>query len=177
MLRPRAVALIVMLLAGLAVLAAAAPAGAHTASSVVIEVLHTWAPDLPPVGAADPVIPVDPASLLLTAIVLGALVGLGIEGARRHPRRAMVLGLGLLLVIFAFEDGLHSVHHGFDAKQYDECTIAAASAHLSALSVDSVLATSVVLVATEGALETDPASPLPRLLDPHQGRAPPFATA
>jgi hypothetical protein len=175
--RPRAVALIAMSLAGLAVLGAAAPAGAHTAAPVVIEVLRTSAPDLPPVGAPDPVSPVDPASLLLPAIVLGALVGLGIEGARRHPRRALVVGLGLLLVIFAFEDGLHSVHHGFDAKQYDECTIAAASAHLSALSVDSVLATSVVQVATEGAVESDSASPLLRLLDPHQGRAPPLAAA
>src|SRR4030095_4113729 len=139
MLRPRALALIAMSLAVIAVLAVTVPAGAHTATPVAAEVLRTSAPDLPagavslpaaPVRhrgaptvprAAVPGTPVGPSSLLLSAIVLGALgIGFSVEAARRHPRRALVLVLGLLLAIFAFENGLHSVHHGFDPTPYRE---------------------------------------------------------
>ena len=167
-----------MFLAVLAVLGVAGPAVAHTASPVVAEVLRQSAPEIRPAaesGPVDPVTPVGPSSLL-PAIVLGVL-GLGVEGARRHPRRALVLALGLLLAIFAFENGLHSVHHGFDAKQHGECTIAAASANLSAVPVDGLLEASVVLIATAPTAEFDPAVPTARLLDPHQGRAPPPASA
>src|SRR6188768_383879 len=157
--RLRALALIPMLLAVLAVLATSGPASAHTASPVVAEVLRMSAPEIRPAaesGPIGPVTPVGPSSLLLAAIVLGAL---GLESARRHPRRALVLALGLLLAIFAFENGLHSVHHGFDAKQHSECTIAAASANLSAVSVDGLLEASVVLIATAPTAEFDPAAP------------------
>ena len=179
---PRALALIAVSVAVLAVLAATGTAGAHTASPVTAEVLWASVPEVQPAVAtapADPVTPVGPSSWLLAAIVLGALgsVGLGIEGARRHPRRALVLVLGLLLAIFTFESGLHSVHHGFDARQYNECTVAAASAHLSAVSADGVLEMSVVLIAAAPAAESDPASPPTRRLEPHQGRAPPLAAA
>jgi hypothetical protein len=176
MLRSRAVALIAMSLAVLAVLAATVPAGAHSASPLAAEVLRTSTPDIQPATASapvDPVTSVGPWSLLLAAIVLGALA-LGVEGARRHPRRA-VLGLGFLLAILAFENGLHSVHHGFDAKQYNECSIAAASAHLSAVSVEGVLDAFVVLIATPRTAESDLTAPPTRLLEPHQGRAPPLA--
>lgn len=170
-----------MFLAVLAVLGVAGPAVAHTASPVVAEVLRPSAPEIRPAaesGPVDPVTRVGPSSLLLAAIVLGALgLGIGVESARRHPRRALVLALGLLLAILAFENGLHSVHHGFDAKQHGECTIAAASANLSAVSVDGLLEASVVLIATAPTAEFDPAAPPARRLDPHQGRAPPLASA
>jgi hypothetical protein len=180
MLRPRPLALIALSLAVIAVLAVTVPAGAHTSSPVAAEVLRTSALEVQPgvaTAPADPVAPVGPSSLLLAAIVLAALgsLGLGIEGARRHPRRALVLVLGLLLAIFAFENGLHSVHHGFDPKQYGECAIAAASANLSAVSVDGVLESSVVLVVTAPTAVSDPVAPPTRLLEPHQGRAPPLA--
>ena len=162
-----------MFLTVLAVLAISGPASAHTASPVVAEVLRTSAPEIRPAAESGPI---GLTFLLVAAIVLGVL-GLGVEGARRHPRRALVLALGLLLAIFAFENGLHSVHHGFDAKQYGECTIAAASAHLSAVSVEGLLEASVVLIATAPTAEFDPAAPPARLLDPHQGRAPPRAAA
>jgi hypothetical protein len=185
MLRLRAVAPITVLLAVLAVLSVTVPAGAHTALPAAAEVLRTPSVDVRPTVDTVPVdtgalaSPVGLSSLLLVAIALGiiAAVGLSIEGARRHPRQALVLALGLLLAIFAFENGVHSVHHGFDAKQYDECTIAAASAHLSAISVDGVLETSVVLIAIDRTADFDPAAPPTRQLEPDQGRAPPLATA
>jgi hypothetical protein len=170
-----------MFLAVLAVLATAGPAAAHPVSPAAAEVLRASTPE---VRSAGGIVPVDPAapdgssSRLLAVIVLGVVgVGLGVEAARRHPRRALVVALGLLLTIFAFEGGLHSVHHGFDAKQYRDCTIAAATANLSAVSVDGLLQTSVVLIAAAPAAELDPAGPPARLLEPHQGRAPPLASA
>jgi hypothetical protein len=178
--RRRAVALIAVPLAVVAVLAASAPAGAHPASPVAAEMLRTPVPDIQPAAATapgDPIPPSSPWSLPLAAVVLGVLgcSALAIAGARRHPRRALVLGLGLLLAVFAFESGVHSVHHGLDAKQYNECSIAAASAHLSAVAVDGVLHASVVLIAARRTAEPDLAAPPTRLLEPHQGRAPPLS--
>ncbi|MGH7373260.1 MAG: hypothetical protein ACREJY_03450, partial [Candidatus Rokuibacteriota bacterium] len=89
----------------------------------------------------------------------------------------LVLALILLLTIFAFENALHSVHHGFDAEQYAECTIVAASAHLSAVSVDGVVETSVVLALAGRTAEPDRSLPSSRPLGPDKGRAPPVPTA
>lgn len=163
-------------LAVVALLSVTAPAGAHSgspgASAVGAPVLRSSAPDTPLVASA----PTDRSLPLLAAIALGAVgLGLGVEGARRHPRRALLLLFVLLLAVFAFEDGLHSVHHGFGAKQYGDCTIAAASAHLSAVSVDDVPAIAVVLIPAVATAVSDPASLPTRLLEPHQGRAPPLA--
>lgn len=185
MTRSCAVGLISVSLAVLAVLAVAVPAGAHPASPGAAEVLRTPAVNVQPAAGVAPVdgggpaSPVGPSWWLLVAIALGliATFGLSIEGARRRPRQPLVLALALLLAIFAFEDGLHSVHHGFDAKQYDQCTVAAASAHLSAVSVDGIFEASVVLVATERTADSEPAAPSIRQLEPDQGRAPPLATA
>ena len=177
MLGSRGVALITASLAVLAVLAITVPAGAHSASPSAAEVLRGIQPAVAS-ASADPVTSVGPSAVLLAAIVLGAIgITLGVASARRHPRRVLVLVLGLLLAIFVFEDGLHSVHHGFDPKQSSECAIAAASAHLSAVSIDGVVEAAVVLIAAAPAVEADPAAPPTRLLEPHQGRAPPLATA
>jgi hypothetical protein len=171
--------MLVVSLALLAVLAAAVPASAHTVQNIVAPALP--APDLPP---ALPAVAVDPGSLaspgdpswpLAGALLLS--LALGLAGARRRPRRALVLALVVLLTLFAFENALHSVHHGFDAKQRNECTIAAAAANLSAISVDGVPETSAILIPSERAAEPDLAPPPTRLLEPDQGRAPPFPTA
>jgi hypothetical protein len=102
---------------------------------------------------------------------------LAVTAARRSPRRALVLALVLLLTIFTFENALHSVHHGFDAKQYDECTIAAAAAHLSAVSVDGVVETSVILALAGRTAEPNLSLPSSRSLGSNRGRAPPVPTA
>jgi disulfide bond formation protein DsbB len=108
--------------------------------------------------------------------VAGALV-LGGLALRRGPRRAAVIGLVLLLALFAFEDALHSVHHGFDPKQAETCTIAAASGHVSGVAVDAVVGASMILMPVGQAVEPD-RSPLPlHRLAPDQGRAPPALPA
>jgi fumarate reductase subunit D len=184
MCRARTAVVLAMSLGVVAVAGAPVPAGAHTASqsaapvaapgsTAVVEIPRASTRDTAPAAAPAPV---GASSVLIAAIALGA-IGLGIEGMRRHPRRALVLVLGLLLAVFAFEDGLHSVHHGLDDKQYGKCAIAAASAHLSAVSVDGVLEMAAALVPSGPTAASDPASLPARLIEPHQGRAPPLATA
>jgi len=106
-----------------------------------------------------------------------ALSGLAALGARR-PRRNLALALALILAIFAFENGLHSVHHLNDQDRGESCAVASASQHVAGTEV------------VEGGLTGDapaPAEPTrvasvrvirsARSLGPHEGRAPPVAPA
>jgi disulfide bond formation protein DsbB len=174
--RSRTVALIGLLLAAFAALAATAPAAAHTVTPPVT----TPVAPTPDILAAPPPAPDEirgPESAAVPAWIVAGVLLLAVTVARRRPRRAVVLALVLLLTIFAFENALHSVHHGFDAKQYDECSIAAAAAHLSAVSVDGIFETSVVLAVAGRTAEPDLSLRSTRLLGPDQGRAPPVPTA
>ncbi len=85
------------------------------------------------------------------------------------------MALALLLCVFAFEHALHSVHHGFDPQQQEECTVAAASAHVAAVQGEDLGLSSVGLPVIGRAEAAPPASALARFLSPDQGRAPPSA--
>jgi hypothetical protein len=155
------------LLLALTVLAIAGPAAAHVPapvlSAAIIEAAP--APAIVPILSAPPVAPQLP--WYRPALALVALT------AWRRPRRAMVVTLAVLLCVFAFENALHSVHHGFDPKQQEECTVAAASAHLAAVQVDDPGLSSAMLPVVGRAEATSPASTSTRFLSPDQGRAPP----
>jgi len=154
----------------LALLALAGPAAAHvvspTAPAVVLPAPEALA--IIPVLTAAPAPPALPWYLpAALALVAGALW--------RRPRGALAVALTLLLCVFAFEHALHSVHHGFDPRQQEECTVAAASAHLAAVQVDDHGLSSVVL-AVIGRPDAAPLASAPtRFLSPDQGRAPPSA--
>jgi len=174
----RTVALIGVLLAVVVLLAASGPALAHLGAPTTPNAAPASpAPGTPPADAAvapeSP--PADSPGLTpwIAAVVL-LLAGLLL---RRFSRRTLVLSLVLLLTLFAFENALHSVHHGFDPKQADACTLAMASTHLSAVTVDAVVETSIILAAAGHATQPGRA-PLPaRRLGPDQGRAPPAQAA
>ena len=175
----RTVALIGVLLAVVVLLAASGPALAHLGAPTTPNAAPASpAPGTPPADAAvapeSP--PADSPGLTpwIAAVVL-LLAGLLL---RRFSRRTLVLSLVLLLTLFAFENALHSVHHGFDAKQQgDPCTLAMASTHLSAVTVDGVAEASIALAPAGHATQPAPA-PLPaRWLGPDQGRAPPAQAA
>lgn len=86
----------------------------------------------------------------------------------------VALALALLLGVFAFENALHSVHHGLDPAGATGCAIAAASAHLAATTVDAVIsADPVTFPAEDGGIESRLAMPAVRFLCPDQERAPP----
>ena len=154
----------------LALLAIAGPAAAHvvspTASAAALPMPE--APATIPALAAAP----SPAGL---PWYLPAALALGVLTAWRRPRRALVVTLAVLLSVFAFENALHSVHHGFNPKQQDACTLAAASAHLAAVQVDDPGLSAVVLPVVGRAEAAPPASTPTRFLSPDQGRAPPSA--
>lgn len=167
---PRSPHAFLSLLLALAILVIAGPAAAHVIPSAALAAVlqASEAPAIVPILTAAPALSVLPW-YLPAGLVLGALV------AGRGPRRAVVLTLALLLCVFAFENALHSVHHGFDAKQQEECTVAAASAHLAAVQIDDPGLSSVALPVVGQADATSPASAPIRFLSPDQGRAPPFA--
>ena len=179
--------LVTVLLAALALLAASGSVAAHPAprapTSDSAATLPTSLPaDLP--ADLDVVVPPPPAPSEApdwTGLAPLALAGLLFLGAmvaiiRRWPRQAFVMSFVLLLTIFAFENALHSVHHGFDAQQYEKCAVAAVSAHLAAISVDGVVETAFVLAVARTSAEPDLSSPAIRLLGPDQDRAPPLPT-
>lgn len=153
------------LLAVLSLVSVAAPAAAHPGLTPVastparIDVIE-------PVLAAAPAMPPLPLHLLIALALLGAAAWL-------RPRRTVAVVLALLLSVFAFENGLHSVHHGFDAKQYRDCAIASASAHLAVVEADCATdAVQITLVAERPTDSASAAAPS-RIPRPAQGRAPP----
>ncbi|MGH7386541.1 MAG: hypothetical protein ACREKG_15285 [Candidatus Rokuibacteriota bacterium] len=168
MLRLRRVS--VPVLVALALLALAGPAAAHVAAPPPAAALQaTDANAIIPILSAAPAPPALPW-YLAAGLALGALT------AWRRPRRALVVTLVLLLCVFAFEDALHSVHHGFDVQQQEQCTVAAASAQLSAVQVDGIGLCSGALPVIGEADTARPAFALTRFLNPDQERAPPSAT-
>jgi hypothetical protein len=104
-----------------------------------------------------------------------AIVAAAVALGSWRPRRAAALALVLLLAVFAFEDGLHSVHHGMNPAQASSCPIAAAATHLNATPVDGVAPCDVVLPVVTLAAETSPSDPIAHLASPEQGRAPPYS--
>lgn len=158
------------LLLALAVLAMAGPAAAHAPGPV----LAAATPEAALAPAIVPILSAAPAPPALPWYLPAALALVGLTAWHR-PRRALVVTLAMLLCVFAFENAVHSVHHGFDAQQQEACTVAAVSAHVSAVQVDDPGLASVVLPVV-GQAAHDPATSTPtRFLSPDQGRAPPSA--
>ena len=75
--------------------------------------------------------------------------------------------------MLAFEDGLHSVHHGLDQAQASSCPVAAAGTHLSATPVDAIAPCDVILPVVALTVGDVAVAPDPRPASPERGRAPP----
>ena len=157
----------VLVLAILALLGAGEPVWAHTGLPAQIAA----EPDAALPGLALSAEPEAPG--LSWPLVLAALVSLALGW--RRPRRAFAFALILLLALFAYEGGLHSVHHGVDAKQMARCPVAAAAVQLSATPIACVASVDLVPPIVALAPRTDHAVLLARFLSPDQGRAPPSA--
>jgi hypothetical protein len=104
------------------------------------------------------------------------LAGLVIAAVVSWPLRrgAVAPALAALLVVFAFEDALHSVHHGFDPAETADCVIAVASAHVPATTIDAAPVADLAALSGEDArLEPHRASLPARPPSTDQERAPP----
>lgn len=174
---PRARFSLILVLVSLALLSTAAPSWAHTddGASLSTNAATARGSEVPPASdgalrqltrSAAPETPGLPGLALLGALIAVAL------GLRR-PRRTLVFALVLLLAIFAFEVGRHSVHHLGAQSQLNTCAVAVAAAHLTATAADEGGAVEVILPALAIVTEVSQTDPVTRLLSPVQGRAPP----
>jgi hypothetical protein len=108
--------------------------------------------------------------------LVATLAGLTALGARR-PRRKLALALVLLLAIFAFENGVHSVHHLNDQDRGEQCVVASASQHVAGTEVDGVRAADAPAPAEPALVSPVRIIRSARSLGPHEGRAPPVSPA
>src|SRR5690348_11982408 len=157
-----------------------APALAHPALETTVGPSAPTPIVVPPMApstmawSAAPTPPVVPWAAMLAAAA--ALIV-----AWRRPRRALALAIVLILGLFAFENGVHSVHHLNDLRHLDDlrsgltCHVAAASAHLSGTPVDVATHESLVLPSYESVVVHAQPAVDARSLSAHQGRAPPLS--
>jgi hypothetical protein len=149
------------------------PASAHPTPELSTElaVATSSAPTL--AWSSAPAPPTIPWPLMLTVAAVLIVAG-------RRPRRALALAIVLILAVFAFENGLHSVHHLNDPRHPDDlrsgaqCSVAAASAQLAGTPADGATQADVVLTSFERVALQQPLSFCLSCLAVHQGRAPPL---
>jgi hypothetical protein len=175
---PRRVTILAFVLIASVLLGVGAPAWAHpgaplledppapSEASVVVQPSAVSPTPAPPAAANAPGAP--------WLALLAALAALSVA---RRPRRALVLALVVLLAVFAFEGGVHSVHHQLDpgtgpAKSAD-CQVAAAAQQLTAAAVDLGSLLDLPLPVARMVVGAGPSAPAVRFLLPDSGRAPP----
>jgi uncharacterized membrane protein (GlpM family) len=136
-------------------------------------------------GLASAPIPVSagsaaPLSALTASPAPGVLPGLACIGAllvalvtwrsRRRPVAVILMGL---LAILAYEDGLHSVHHGTAPGAAGSCPVLAVSAHVVGIEAETSDVAIPTLVPLGPALCIVAHVPADHVVRPDQGRAPP----
>jgi hypothetical protein len=151
-----------------------APAWAHPAPEVAADLPAATAPLSTMAWSSAPESPAVP-----WPVMLGAAAALAI--AWRRPRRALALAIVLILGLFAFENGVHSVHHLDDLRHLNDlragatCSVAAATAHLAGTPVEGPTQAHLVLTSPESVVVPQPLSLETSCLAAHQGRAPPIS--
>ncbi len=138
---------------------AIAPAAAH------MKGVAPMAPAAQAVTAAEP-----PAAAWIVVLALAASLAL----AWRRPRHALALGLALALSVFAFESGLHSIHHLDAWNGATHCAVASAAAHTTGIVVAPVDVLPPSVLVARGRAPLDNRAPAARTLGAARGRAPPF---
>ena len=144
-----------------AVLALSTPAVAHVETIIPVEVAPTPSETL---AAAAPSL--DGLGTLVAALGVAMIL------VARSRRAVAVACLALLLVV-AFEAGVHSVHHMTDPPD-GQCVVASASAHIGGVAVATVAFDGPAEAITALAV-TPTGSSTDRPAAPDLGRAPPLA--
>ena len=109
-------------------------------------------------------------ALLAAVVILAA-------AASRRPRSAGALAFALLLGIFAFERGEHSVHHLGQTVQAHECAVATAASHTEAATDDGSGLLVTGLAPAGPAAEVSSPRLTPFYFSAEHGRAPPAPLA
>jgi hypothetical protein len=124
-----------LVLAGMMSLATAGPAWAHLGSAAQVGLSGPMVIS-EPIPSSLPRVSDAPESQEIACVLLVVLL-VAIAAVQR--RRVLVgSGLIVLLTVFAFEDAVHSVHHGLGPGEAKGCPVAAASAHVAGTTVPSV---------------------------------------
>jgi len=181
----RRVALVAAFMLSAAMVLTATPVRAHEGPSIDLPapVVATGAPVASPAqpisspaapisnDVASPVAPrVGWLALLAAVVILGA-------AASRRPRSAGALAFALLLGIFAFERGEHSVHHLGQTVQAHECAVATAASHTEAATDDGLSLLVSGLAPAGPAAEVSSPRLTPFYFSAEHGRAPPAPLA
>jgi len=95
----------------------------------------------------------------------------------RRSRSAAAVALALALCTFAFERGVHSVHHLGQVVQENECAVAASASHTDAAAHDAPGIGAPDLVAAGPTPEDSGPGVAALQLSTEQGRAPPAPLA
>jgi hypothetical protein len=175
--RRRSGLLLILALVPLVLLAAPGASWAHSGTEWLSDEIVTPRVDVPPTSDSPfsfTLRAAPPSPGLSWPVLLGAFIIAAIGWQR--PRRALALAVVLLLALFAFEDGIHSVHHMLDRSQA-KCAVAVAAAHLSADTAGDGPVTAVILLAPAVATEIGQPDPVALFPSPAQGRAPPIVAA
>jgi hypothetical protein len=118
--------------------------------------------------------PPETASIVLWPALLALAVTIGL---RWLPRRAVALAIVPLLIVVAFEAGVHGVHHLGDARAGAECSVAVSAEHVSGAPVDVPAGfTPAPLVSSPLAL-AETLRFAEQQYSPGDGRAPPVLSA
>jgi hypothetical protein len=155
----------------LVVLVGLGQAHAHVPPQVdAVAVAVDLSPDVELNLVAAPTMPGLPWPAILVAAVIGLL-------AARRPRRALALGLSLIVMVFLFETGVHSVHHLSTRGHADQCVLASASGHISGVDADPP-SNAAPPLQPSGEIALFVESPaIDHDVRPDQGRAPPVLPA
>lgn len=169
--------LLILALVALGLLASPVPSWAHSGTEWLSDEIVTPKADTPPTSESSSLFTLraaPPSPGLSWPVLLGAFILVAI--GRPRARRALAIAIVLLLALFAFEDGIHSVHHLLDRSQA-KCTVAVAAAHLNATTADDGGVADVILPAPAVATEIAQPDPVALFPSPVQGRAPPIVAA
>jgi len=162
----------------------AAPAWAHKSPSIVLPApivapaAPVAAPAEPSSSSAEPISKVVASPAAPSFGWLALLAALAVLSAvTRRPRSAGAVAFALLLGIFAFERGEHSVHHLGQAVQAHECAVAAAASHTEAAADHGSSPLVAGLAPAGAAAEMSSPRLTPFRLSAEHGRAPPAPLA
>jgi hypothetical protein len=99
------------------------------------------------------------------------------QETRHSLVRSRVTALALVgaLGIFAFADGVHSVHHLPDHDAASRCALAAASSNVQGVNLDHLPTVLPLLLCRIAREEQDPTAPVLQPVWAATGRSPPFS--
>ncbi len=101
----------------------------------------------------------------------------GVRGATPRGRAVLCVGLALVLALFAFETGRHSVHHLARSHEAARCALASAAHHVAGVGAPAPVSAALLVVASDAPLDPPPAVSAWRAPGADLGRAPPASSS